>query len=1737
MIPWKHRLAVYSIAYWSVHFLTLTVKASLPESKLLRTLNCNIEAELSTKDDCVSWKEIFGDVPQQNNEIVIPCGECVNLDVEGPLELVQGLNIIGKLIISKPIDINTPYVVVQGELHIISKKQWDGTQDITITLTGTSDNYVMLADSNMDTMHSKGCKIGKKAFVVAGGKLLIDGLPSVDYETPTWVHLQDTMTSQSTSNKISIIEAYPGVVDLPEECNADGTLIDEDFSNPSKPSSAYHVESSLGSSYVYTENSLKVLKRSDVSHGPVFDLIEVMKCIKPDVRYQVNARVRTYQEGADPNEIQESDCSANGSGCLDIIFEWKRENGSTDRDYPYHEEESYGWRYGEEITISETITFDEDMIDSSNIHSIFHFYGLEANVVIEVYEFQLKLAPESAYRTASDVCTDLALPNGDAELDRISPFPYKADAYSTNVFVTQDEDNLSNHYFAISGRGNSVHHSLRWDIGVGCMITNAVYRINIDYRLHSNTQYPKPESYGFRVRLKVKREERDDWFTMARCVNSEDGNGVWKNCDQIFTVPQGVVKEGDLEYEIVLETERTINYDIDNISIVQTSGPINAIVLEDSVEEKWAVGAEVLITSHTNKWDEEQVRTIAKIESSDESGFVNIFLNATIRAPTTMKDDNMYATEVAILSRNIRIQGANDDPDVLHGGHLMIMATPGDGQDVVGLEVRNMGQAGNLGRYPLHFHLCGNVTGSRLAKNLIRDTNQRCAVVHGTDHALVDNNVAYNTFGHCFMVEDGMERFNTFSNNLGAKTKKATQLIPNLPTKNNGDETDESAATFWITNPMNFFVNNVAAGGQSSGFWFELRSRPRGSFSEMYTSKEWSLRQMSLGAFKGNVAHSYDSAGIKTYPHGYVPDNVAVFEDSRSYRNDGNGMFIHNSRNITLSGFHFADNEQGVDLDRIDLFEMHDSVIVGRSKDYKAKVVSQSAPNVCGGNPTYIRGVEMHTFQAATGLKPSLQGKFKNVTFSGFNDTGCTDSAVFWADDEVRVGTWNYWTTLEDSTADDGSEGYIANFCRAVNVGIKDSYIIDKSSAFGNAVDSIVGPSTIMTYTKTHTKMQTFIEPTLCNDNPENCYSYCENTCLRTVSFRMDPAPITEKYRLKICKKKDQLNRCDIFNSRYDNDSRLRIFSPALPAGSYNAEFLDDVDQITWPRGVNITYEPDMCEGGGLLKDDIELTIPEVDPVQCDNLISNGDAEASTTTPIHWTYERNTGIEIQTSVGINGSNAFGDIRVESHDGGLTQHLDTRCLSLHMGRQYEVKAYVKLIDKNGKPLICDPSIHGGHSCARIILNYGRFRRENEHFLRDQEIEAGITRARNVNQDGYQLVNGIITINNDLADASNVRLFIERRFNNMEMLVDDISMKIVSESTCDGEDYELVTNGDFDGGTSMYWNDYDAEGLKIVSPGVGGVGYALDMKTGTAQHSLKSQCIVAGKRYLAQAKYRLLDMNGDRAFCNPRTNNPRCPEMSLDSYNENNKRIDYMSRIAKPLDDTANTDDGFSSIWGIFTATDLTEAAADVRIHFRYTGKHMIVDNVSVKEIGSSCGDLNDLIINGDNEMGVLGFWTGSGVSMDKITTTDGFGGTGKAVRVTGRTRSYSGMWWEGQQWVNKESCLTQSSRWKLSAQVRLLEPGTDNGVDCDTSQKANTASRCPRFRVRFHDSTDPYTAIREEIVYSYINDWDKDSWNEFKAQIEVPSTGFSNLNKIIILVSDVRENVDIAIDDLSMIRVS
>lgn len=148
--------------------------------------------------------------------------------------------------------------------------------------------------------------------------------------------------------------------------------------------------------------------------------------------------------------------------------------------------------------------------------------------------------------------------------------------------------------------------------------------------------------------------------------------------------------------------------------------------------------------------------------------------------------------------------------------------------------------------------MCGDVTGSVVSKNLIRKSNQRCIVVHRSHNLLVDGNVAYDTYGHCFMTEDGNEKGNTFSYNLGALTRRAIDLIPDDGT--NGRESDDDAATFWMTNPSNKWIGNVAAGSESNGYWLELKYEVRGpnpeEFAHIYPKEE------PLTLFSNNVAHS-----------------------------------------------------------------------------------------------------------------------------------------------------------------------------------------------------------------------------------------------------------------------------------------------------------------------------------------------------------------------------------------------------------------------------------------------------------------------------------------------------------------------------------------------------------------------------------------------------------------------------------------------------------------------------------------------------------------------------------------------------------------------------------------------------------------------------------------------------------------------------------------------------------------
>ena len=92
-----------------------------------------------------------------------------------------------------------------------------------------------------------------------------------------------------------------------------------------------------------------------------------------------------------------------------------------------------------------------------------------------------------------------------------------------------------------------------------------------------------------------------------------------------------------------------------------------------------------------------------------------------------------------------------------------------------------MGQHLTLARYPMHWHLIGEGQGQYIRNSAIHDTYSRCVTVHGTNNLRVENNVTYNTVGHCFFLEDGIETGNQFVRNLASRPS-AIRPLPCVPT-------------------------------------------------------------------------------------------------------------------------------------------------------------------------------------------------------------------------------------------------------------------------------------------------------------------------------------------------------------------------------------------------------------------------------------------------------------------------------------------------------------------------------------------------------------------------------------------------------------------------------------------------------------------------------------------------------------------------------------------------------------------------------------------------------------------------------------------------------------------------------------------------------------------------------------------------------------------------------------------
>ena len=364
---------------------------------------------------------------------------------------------------------------------------------------------------------------------------------------------------------------------------------------------------------------------------------------------------------------------------------------------------------------------------------------------------------------------------------------------------------------------------------------------------------------------------------------------------------------------------------------------------------QWKVGDEIVLASTDFNPRQAERRTIAAINGNA------ITLDKPLQymhfGKITFDVDERG--EVGLLTRNIKIQASPDAEQSFFGGHIMAMVT--SKLFVEGVELNRMGQNLELARYPIHWHLVGDAKGQYIRNAAIHDTYNRCVTVHGTNQLRIENNVTYNTVGHCFFMEDGIEHGNEFVRNLAIQTKCHTSK-PCVPTnlaasgettyayedraagRQNGQQSkdvllpsDNTVASYWITNPDNVYRDNVAAGSDENGFWMSLPEHPNGAFQDSDASKSTWPRNMRMREFKGNVAHSNfdgfmfdrninanNTFGVTGNMH-IARENPAdgrsrivetVFEDLTAYKNR-NGGFWGRGEMRTIRNYKAADNAIG----------------------------------------------------------------------------------------------------------------------------------------------------------------------------------------------------------------------------------------------------------------------------------------------------------------------------------------------------------------------------------------------------------------------------------------------------------------------------------------------------------------------------------------------------------------------------------------------------------------------------------------------------------------------------------------------------------------------------------------------------------------------------------------------------------------------------------------------------------
>jgi len=428
----------------------------------------------------------------------------------------------------------------------------------------------------------------------------------------------------------------------------------------------------------------------------------------------------------------------------------------------------------------------------------------------------------------------------------------------------------------------------------------------------------------------------------------------------------------------------------------------NTIYLRDWVS--WKVGGRIAIASTSFSQRENEVRDIQSILPGLQGSILVLtepleFEHISVRQTIAGRLIDTSA-EVGYLTRNVVFRGDTNEEwnevvtgcdrefrpgpyqvqtcfrgrfgdetrGDLFGGHIFVQAaTPNTNQVSLKLsfvEITSFGQAYRLGRYPINFHVNGNMMGSYVKGCSIHHTFNRAVSILNTNHLLLEKNVVYDTLGHGFSLDDGTEQYNIIQDNLGIFIKPSTTSL----------NVDMSPSVFWVVNANNIVRRNAAAGSSHYGFWYS--GSRYGTASSSQCLQKWPVLE-----FEDNSAHSLGLHGLWILR--YFPSFSGSCADNRHAPSQFNRLLSWR-------------NKKGVSSIYCGSIQVRDSVILDSVTD---GIEFTELLSVWGENGAMVSNslIAGHSIISEAGfctpygltVPSSYYLTVTNVTFAGFNTGTC----------------------------------------------------------------------------------------------------------------------------------------------------------------------------------------------------------------------------------------------------------------------------------------------------------------------------------------------------------------------------------------------------------------------------------------------------------------------------------------------------------------------------------------------------------------------------------------------------------------------------------------------------------------------------------------------------------------------------------------------------------------------------